>query len=179
MKGDEKGQTFIPIRVLISIVVAGIIAGLAFTGLQYAAKVAAEKQVERECSEMLFQISTMIASGDARDIYDMHYDRGDKRSIELDLPDELIYLGLGVDPDDRVHGLTGNGSCIFYKIEGMSKRVIWLDESMKFRKGRNDSGIWVIDKPEQGFVIRGGGKYTITFELVKDAGEVKYILIES
>jgi len=178
MKRDEKGQTFIPVRVVISIVVAGVIAGLAFAGLQYAMKVGAENQVERECDELLSQISIMVASGDARDIYDMH-DRGDKRTIELDLPDELVYLGLGADPDDSVHGLTGNGSCIFYKIKGMSKKVIWLDENMEFRKGRNDSGRWVIDEPEQGFVIKGGGKYTITFELVKDAGGAEYILIES
>jgi len=177
MKRDERGQTFIPVRVLISIVVAGVVAALAFGGLQYSMKLAAEKQVERECNKLLSQISTMIASGDARDISDMH-DRGDKRIIELDLPAELVYLGLGVDPDDKAYGLTGNGSCIFYKIEGMSKRVIWLDENMEFRKGRNDSGKWVIDEPEQGFVINGGGKYTITFELVKDTGGTKYILIE-
>jgi len=177
MKGDERGQTFIPVRVLISIVVAGVVAALAFEGLQYAMKVVAEKQVERECDELITRISAMIAGGNARDITNPN-DIGDKRRVEINLPDELDYLAFGVDPDDTTSELIDDGSCIFYKIEGMGKRVVWLDNSIKFRKGINDNGRWIIDEPEQGFVINGGGKYTITFELVKDTGGTKYILIE-
>jgi len=67
IKMDERGAIFIPMRVLISIVVMAAIIAIAFLGLQNAIKVAAEKQVERECDELIAMLSTMV-KGDARDI---------------------------------------------------------------------------------------------------------------
>jgi len=179
---DDRGSTFIPMRALMSIVVAGVIIGLVFIGLQHATKISAEKQVERECDDLIASLSTMVAGGDARDILNPQDTQGDSRSIELNLPSKLIYLGLGVDPDsdnDGVleSGLTANGSCIFYKTEGISKGVIWLDDSIKFREGIEENGRWTINDPDQGFVIKGGGKYDITFELVEDVYGTKYILV--
>jgi len=100
---------------------------------------------------------------------------------EFNLPNELVYLGFGVDPDsnndgDLESGLTSNGSCIFYKVEGMSKKVIWLDDDIKFREGESESGRWKIKYPEQGFVIKDGGKIKLSFELVKDFYD-EYVLI--
>lgn len=179
---DNKGVTFIPMRALMSIVMVGIIVGLTFIGIQHVAKISAEKQVERECNNLISSISTMVASGDARDILNPQDARGDSRNITLDLPSKLIYLGLGVDPDPDNNGmlesnLTANGSCIVYKIEGMGKRVIWLDSNIEFREGIEEDGRWVINNPEQGFVIKKGGKYDVTFELVEDAHKTKYVLI--
>jgi len=180
---DNRGATFIPMRALMSIVVAGVIIGLVFIGLQHATKISAEKQVERECNNLISSLSTMVASGDARDVLNPQDSQGDSRNIELNLPDKLIYLGLGIDPDPDNDGVlesgfvTANGSCIFYKTEGMSKGVIWLDDSIEFREGIEENGRWVINDPEQGFVIKGGGEYSITFELVEDVSGAKYILI--
>ena len=175
---DEKGLTFVTMRVLMSIIIAGIIAGLTFVGLQYALKIEAEKQIERECNDLISRISAMVAGGSARYLFDANAPAGDKRIAEIYLPDNIVYLSFGFDPDDKTSMLTSNGSCIFYKIEGRSKRVIWLDKSIKFRKGINISGKWGIKEPEQGFVITEGGKYKITFELVEDINKTKFVLIE-
>ena len=177
---DERGAIFIPMRVLISIVVMAAIVGIAFIGLQNAMKVAAEKQVERECNELISMLSTMV-KGDARDINNPQDMQGSTRTKEFDLPDKLVYIGFGVDPDPDNDGklsskLVGNGSCIFYKVEGMSKKVIWLDNDIKFREGKNESGKWKIKYPEQGFVIKDGGKIKLSFELVKDFSD-EYVLI--
>lgn len=181
---DNRGATFIPMRALMSIVVAGIIVALAFVGIQYVTKIWAEKQVEEECNNLVSSISTMVASGNARDVLNPQDSQGDSRNIKLNLPSKLVYLGLGVNPDPDNNGvlesgLTANGSCIFYKTEGMSRGVIWLDDNIKFREGIEDNGRWVINEPQQGFIIRGGGKYHITFELVEDGYGDRYVLVLS
>jgi hypothetical protein len=169
-------------RVVISIAVGAVIVAMISIGLQNAVKISAEKQVEKECNDLISSLSTMVSSGDGRDVNNPQDNRGDIRSFELNLPDGLSYLGFGTDPDpdnDGVlnSGLTNNGSCIFYKTEGTGKKVIWLDSSVQFREGKNESGRWVINDPQQGFIIAGGGEYKLTFELVEDACKTKYVLV--
>lgn len=177
---DERGTIFVPMRILLSIFVMVAIVGLAFMGLQNSMKVANEKRVERECNELISMLLIMIESS-ARDINDQQDIHGTIRVKEFDLPDKLLYIGFGVDPDpdnDGIleSGLTNNGSCIFYKVEGMSKKVIWLDSKIKFREGENKNGKWEIKMPEQGFIIKKGGKIKISFELVENSFD-RYILI--
>ena len=180
---DNRGATFIPMRALISIIMVGIIVALAFIGLQHAMKIQAEKQVKRECDELVSYLSTLVSGGYARDVDNPLDIQMHTRSIELKLPDDLVYIGFGIDPDENNDGilrsgLTANGSCIFYKIEGLSKKVIWLDEDFKFREGNFDDNRWLIKTPQQGYIIDGGGDYILTFELVKKAG-MTYILVHS
>ncbi|MEA2054040.1 MAG: hypothetical protein U9O96_02820 [Candidatus Thermoplasmatota archaeon] len=179
---DNRGATFIPMRVVVSIIVGAAIVALAFIGLQNAMKISAEKQVERECDKLIISISTMVASGDARDVNNPQDTISHTRGITFNFPNKLVYFGLGIDPDPHNNGnlesgLTDNGSCIFYKIKGMSKKVIWLDDNIKFREGMEEGGRWVINGPEQGFVIKGGGKYKLTLELVEDVYKIKYVLV--
>jgi len=63
-----------------------------------------------------------------------------------------------------------------YKVEGFSKKYIWLDEGIKFRKGTKKNGIWTIKEPSQGYILVGGGKIELTFELVNKNSK-KYVLI--
>ena len=180
IKMDRRGAVFIPMRVLMSIVVMAAIVGLAFIGLQNAKKVAAEKQVESECDELISMLLTMV-EGDVRDVNNLQDIQGSTRTKEFNLPSELVYIGFGVDPDPDNDGkleskLVSNGSCIFYKIERRSKKVIWLDDNIKFREGKNENGRWEIKEPEQGFVIERGGKLKISFEFVEDFFD-KYVLV--
>ena len=172
---------FIPLRFIISVMIMAIIFSVFFAGFKYASRVIAEKNVERECNELIGEISTMVASGNSRDIYDKNILKGDTRTKELKFPDELIYIGFGTDPDANNDGileggLLCNGSCIVYKVDGFSKKYIWLDENIKFRKGIKKNGIWTIKSPPQGYVLVGGGKFELNFELVNKNSE-KYVLI--
>jgi len=179
---DEGGTGVIPLRMLISLVVGAGIVTVAFLGLRNALHTAAEKQVERECDEILSSLSTMVASGDARRASNPEMTRGDTRRMEITLPNELIFLGFGIDPDpdnDGVlsSGLTANGSCIFFKTEGRGKRVMWDTGGVRFREGTQENGRWTVHEPHQGYIIRGGGTYHLTFELVEDYDGTTYVLI--
>ncbi|HEC77047.1 MAG TPA: hypothetical protein ENI33_07315 [Thermoplasmatales archaeon] len=178
---QDKKATFIPLRFVISVVMIAIIFSIFFLGFRYASRIIAEKNVDRECSELIGEISTMVASGNSRNLYDKNSLIGDTRTKKFNFPDELIYIGFGVDPDSNndgilEEGLLCNGSCIVYKVNGFSKKYIWLDESIKFRKGVKKDGIWIIKEPPQGYILVGGGKIELTFELVNKNSE-KYVLI--
>ncbi|MDD3492169.1 MAG: hypothetical protein PHU95_02715 [Candidatus Thermoplasmatota archaeon] len=179
---DKRGMGAIPLRMLISLVVGAGIVAVVFVGLRGALHTAAEKQVERECHEILSSLSTMVASGDARWASNPEMARGDTRSMEITMPDELVFLGFGIDPDpdnDGVlsSGLTANGSCIFFKTEGRGKRAIWDTGGVRFREGTQENGRWAVHEPQQGYIIRGGGTYHLTFELVADYDGTTYVLI--
>jgi len=109
---------------------------------------------------------------------------GTKRTHTFNLPDSLLYLAFGVDPDvdnDGVveTGLTNDGSVIFYRVDGGSKQVIWLsDERCTFREGEYAGGKWVINGDGQGFILNSGGETTLTFELVEKNHE-RCILIHA
>lgn len=185
LKKNKRGATFISMRIVMSIVLAAVIMSLAIVGSQYVIRVLAEKQVERECNDLIASLSTMIASGDARDVNNLLDEQGDSRTIELNLPERLVYIGFGTDPDPDNDGkienqMISDGACIVYKIEGMNKKIIWLDnENIKFREGTlTSNGRWVFNTPLQGFIIKGGGKIKLTFEIVKNfSGE--YVLIHA
>ena len=179
---DKKGATFIPMRVMISIVLAAIIVAIAYVGLHNAMKEKEVSNVKKQCEELVAMLSTMVKSGDARNVENPFDSPGDTREYNFSLPSSLVYIGFGVDPDpdnDGVleSGLTYEGNCIFYRIEGRSKEVIWLEESIKFREGKYENGIWILREPE-GYIIDGGGKTTLIFELIEKKGE-KYILIHA
>jgi hypothetical protein len=178
----RRGAAWIPVRLVISIVVAAAIIAVVFLGLQQANKTSAQSEIEQECDMLAATLSTMVASGDARNVDLPHDPRGDMRTVELSLPEDTSYLGLGVNPavDGDGHledGLTGNGSCIFYRVDGMSERAIWDVGDIKFRQGRKIDGRWMLAQPQQGYVIRGGGKQVITFELVHDSSGNRYVLV--
>ncbi|MEE9440513.1 MAG: hypothetical protein V3V27_01130, partial [Candidatus Thermoplasmatota archaeon] len=93
----------------------------------------AENQVEIDCRTLESKLFTMFGSGIARDVDEINAADGTKRSITFNLPDNLIYLSFGVDPDtdnngELETGLTEDGSTIFYRVAGGSKHVLWLED---------------------------------------------------
>jgi len=142
-----------------------------------------ENHVESECCALESKLQTMVASGVARDVYEINAAEGTKRAHTFYLPDNLIYLSFGVDPDPDNNGvlktgLTENGAVIFYKINGGSKKVIWLDDDFKFREGEYDGDKWVINGLGQGLIIKDSGRATLNFEYV-EKNHNAYILIQS
>jgi len=182
-KLDDIAADMIPIRLIISIsIVAAITAMLAF-GYINLRIIMSENHMENECRTIESKFQTMLASGIARDINEINAAEGTKRVHTFDLPDNLNYIAFGVDPDPDNNGvletgLTENGAVIYYKIDGGSKKVIWLDNDFKIREGKYDGDKWIINNHGEGHIIQGSGHTTLNFEYVKTFNDY-YILIQS
>ena len=144
----------------------------------------AENQVEIDCRTLESKLYTMLGSGIARDVDEINAGDGTKRSVAFNLPDSLMYLSFGVDPDTDNNGvfetgLTENGSAIFYRVAGGSKHVLWLEDEYRLREGKYIDDKWVINGDDgQGYILTGGGMATLIFELVQKNDET-YILIQA
>ena len=182
---DRKGATFISMRLLMSIIVIVVISGLFYVGLKNIMPSIAEAKVEKQINALDTLFQEML-TGDARDVAlyeDYKTQSGERRTFSFNLPSQLNYLGIGTDPDPDNDGhlernLMEDGTVIVYKVEGRSKKIHWLGEDVRIRLGEYKDGNWLIKKPEEGLILKGEGKFEITFELVKYHNE-KYILIHS
>lgn len=180
---DKKGQTFLPMRLLMSIVVIAAISAVFYVGIKNMMPAMAENKVERQITELQAMFEEII-KGDARNLNIMENYKtspGERRVFKLDLPSSLAYLGIGTDPDPDNDGqlersLIEDGRIIVFKIKGRSKKIYWLEEDIKIRLGKYEDDNWLIKEPEEGLIIANGGEYKITFELVT-YHEEKYILI--
>ena len=178
---DSIASEMIPIRLIISIIIIAAIAAMVGMGFATLNTTFAENKIESDCKTLETNLYSMLNSGVARDVDEIGADDGTKRVQTFDIPDNVIYLAFGVDPDPNNDGiletgLTNNGSIISYRVSGGSKHIIWLDEQFRFREGNNSKGRWDIN--DQGFIISDSGKITLIFELVEKNHET-YILIQS
>jgi len=181
---DNTASEMIPMRLVISMAVIAVISFMVAFGYNSFSITLAENQVENECNILESKLYTMVGSGVYRDVDEINASDGTKRTHTFDLPDNLMFLAFGVDPDPDNDGnfdtgLTSNGSVIFYRIAGSNKQVIWFpEEDFKFREGKYVNNKWIINNDEQGFIFGSGGKTTLTFELV-EKNHAKCILIHS
>lgn len=181
---NDFAAEMIPIRLIISIAIIAAIALMIGVGFRNLSITLAENQIEIECRTLESKLYTMMGSGVARDVDEINAGDGTKRSITFNLPDSLMYLAFGVDPDsdndgELETGLTENGSAIFYRVSGGSKHVLWLtQDEYRFIEGKYIDGKWVINGDGQGYIITSGGSTTLTFELVQKNHEI-YILIQA
>jgi hypothetical protein len=182
MNGDA--VEMIPIRLLISIVVIAAILLLVAVASESLRVSLAEHQVEGECRRVLSSLSTMVASGVARDVDAPDAPDGTLRVHTIRLPDSLLYLSFGGAPDPLNTGevrptLTADGAAVFYRVQGGSIHVIWLPADIyKFREGTLRENTWVMNGTGESFIIRQGGTLTLTFELVQQ-NHVRYILVHA
>ncbi|MEM1513710.1 MAG: hypothetical protein QXW78_00540 [Candidatus Thermoplasmatota archaeon] len=165
---NKKGFT-IPVRVVISLILAFFIVSIFYLYWRKIEFAKAEENVRKQIDDILSEIEIMVASGDARKIYNPSDLSGDKRKIDLNLPEKVDFVSFGFNPEKG----SSEGNCIFYKIKGGNERVIWL-ENIYFRKGEYENGRWTISN--EGFMIKNG-KYSLIFELVEDISGKKYVLI--
>jgi len=180
-KLDDFAADMIPMRLIISIAVIAVITILLVFGYRSFSISSAENLVEQECREVESELFSMISTGIARNLDEMNADDGTIRSCSLNLPDNLIYLSFGVDPDPDndgalTTGLTVNGTVMCYRVDGGSKKTVWLDERFKFREGRFFANRWIINDLGQGYIINSGGTSNLVFELVEKNNE-SFILI--
>jgi hypothetical protein len=172
----------IPVRLIISIAIISAIAVMMIFASSSLRILLAEHQVEQECRLLESTLSTMVGSGVPRDVDEASTTEGTKRVQVFTLPDSLLYLSFGGDPDSLntgvlKPGLIEGGAAIFYRVNGGSKQVIWLPkETYKFREGTYVDNKWVINGTGQSFIVHSGGKITLVFERVQK-NHVIYILV--
>jgi hypothetical protein len=172
----------IPVRLIVSIAIVAAIAFMVVIASSNLRVLLAEQQVEKECRSLESSLCTMLSSGAARDIDETGAAEGTKRIQTFSLPDSLVYLCFGGDPDFSGTGvfqpdLIEDGTVIVYKVEGGSNKVMWLPkETCKFREGTIVDNKWVIAGTGQSYIIHSGGKITLVFECVQKSHQV-YILI--
>jgi hypothetical protein len=181
-KIDNTASEMIPIRLIISIAIMAAIAFMLAVGYNNLSITLSENQIENQYITLESKLYTMLASGVTRDVDELNAGDGTMRTHTFDLPDNVVYLAFGIDPDpnnngELITGLTDDGSAVFYKVSNGNKHVIWLSgDDFRFREGNNTNGKWIINNDEQGFILRNSGKTTLTFELVQKNHE-KYVLI--
>jgi hypothetical protein len=179
---DTFAAEMIPIRLIISIAIIAVIAVLVGVGMGFLRTSLAEREVEQQCRQVTATLCTMVQSGVPRDLDEWNAAEGTKRIQTLTLPETLVYLSFGGDPDAGNTGVlhqevTEDGSAIFYKVQGGSKQVIWLAKgTYRFREGRFSNGTWTLNGKGCSYVIDHGGRSTLVFELVQK-NHVVYILI--
>lgn len=183
LKKNNLATEMIPIRLIISITIISAIVLMVGVGFKNFCITSAENKLEIECNMLESNLITMIGSGVARDVDEINAVDGTKRSLSFDLPDNLVYLSFGVDPDSDNNGiletgLTENGCVIFYKVSESNKHVIWFEDYYKFREGKYIDDRWIINGDGQGYIVTSGGKSNLTFELVKKNHET-FILIHA
>ncbi len=126
----------------------------------------------------------MVGGGAVRDVDDLHAPEGAKRVQTITLPDSLLYLSFGGDPEASNTGvfssdLIEDGAVIFYRVQGGSKQVIWLPkETFKFRKGALMDSHWTVDGNGQSLILHSPGTMTLVFERVQK-NHKSYILIHN
>lgn len=181
-KIDNTASEMIPIRLIISIAIMAAIAFMLAVGYNNLSITLPENQIENQYITLESKLYTMLASGVTRDVDELNAGDGTMRTHTFDLPDNIVYLAFGIDPDpnnngELTTGLTDDGSAVFYKVSNGNKHVIWLSgDDFRFREGNNTNGKWIINNDEQGFILRNSGKTTLTFELVQKNHE-RYVLI--
>ena len=174
----------LPIRLMMSLaIVAAVI--LLFTAASTTLRtMLAEQVIESQCRRLESSLSTLAQSGACRDVDDASAPEGTKRVQTFTLPDSLVYLSFGDDPDPLntellSSMLLNDGAVIAYKVQGGSKHVIWLPlETMKFRAGACIDDHWVIQGTGRNVLIRTGGTVTLVFERVQKNHEC-YILVHT
>jgi len=180
-KMNEYAADMIPTRLMISAAIVSAIILMILLGLLNLNVILAENQIENDCRALESKIYTMLSSGVPRDVDETGAGDGTKRSHTFNLPDSILFLSFGVDPDENNDGvletgLTENGAVIYYKVQDGSKHVIWFDERFRLQEGKFENNKWIIHGSGEGFVVTSSGEVTLNFELV-EKNHIIYVLI--
>lgn len=179
---DDAAAEMLPVRLVISVAMIAAVL-LLLVGASGTLRIfLAEQQVERQCLLLESSLATMVANGVFRDVDECSTAEGTKRVHTLILPDSLIYLSFGGDPDllhtnGDTSGFVEEQPVIFYQVQGGSKKVLWLpNKTYSFREGTLVDSRWVINGTSQSYIVQGGGTTTLVFECVQK-NHIPYILI--
>lgn len=156
---DDSAVDSIPVALAATVIIIGIIAGLAAFGIRNTTPAMQLASVDTQANAMANDCRYLLSLA-PRYLDDPCSPKGAYRTIELDLPDGTEYLSFGYDPeaDGKENGV------IFYKVYGARKAII-VDETAKFRAS------------DGGRAILSPGRYNIGIEYARDALGHRYLLI--
>ena len=181
---DTEGIDTIPLKMVVYLVITGCVLALIAISWNAIVPVKHGYDVEKQLSEASLELLS-LQRGKARDISIPFSSEGSICSIELDFPQEVTYVGFGVDPDPDNDGNITNsvwnieGNTIIYRYDnGVRKRWLIEGEQINFSQGfQSDSGKWFSDDTldssynmDKGVVIEKPVSGTYVFELVRNNG---------
>jgi len=178
---DDSGAMEIPLRLVVYVILTAVILAIAIIGLSNLKPGMTTDTMEKQIGIIKVSLNAM-QYGSARNLIDPASPAGNLRTFNINLPEDIEYLAFGVDPDPDNNGnltdtkenlITERGNVIFYKSWKGSKIRVPLEENIELREGLFDRGRWILNNAngkQYGIVLRGNGKFSITFELVYDTG---------
>jgi len=171
------GSEMIPIRLIISISVIGVISFLVVQGLTMSYHVINEGEFSQSLTTLQKNVETIVNIGHPRDVSDVFSLKGTTHVHSLYVPSEIMSVSFGSDINVNSSELDmGNLSKIQYSSLNTGDHVLWCDSSCQFIKGIFNDGRWLPSWNDSRFTIKEQGQCMITFELVTD-GSSLFILV--
>lgn len=174
----------IPLRMIMSVAIIAAMSVMIAVGYQQYTIMCSEAMVTNDLSAFQAELTTLLASGVPRDVNQQGAGNGTIRVHTFRLPDSLVYLAFGVDPDpdnigERSTGLCEDGAMMCFRVQGGSKHIRWVPHSAyRFREGIYADGTWVLNTPAQGHIVTQAGSHTLVVELVNHNGQL-YLLLHA
>ena len=185
---DTRGVDTIPLKLVVYLALTGAVMVLIAVSWGNIMPFIEGADVDEQITDAALKI-TSIKQGAARDIQDTRSADGSMCVVELSLPDNVRFVGFGVDPDPDANGnftdsewVVEENTIVYQYSNGVKKRVFLNGDTIQFRNGVQDaSGRWVIDTNldvanghDMGVVLDGPISGEFIFEMVFD-GE-RYML---
>ena len=179
---DTRGVDTIPLKLVVYLALTGAVMVLIAVSWGNIMPFIEGADVDKQITDSALKI-TSIQRGSARDILDQRSFDGSMCIVELFLPDNVRFVGFGVDPDPDANGnltdsewVVEDNTIVYQYLNGVKKRVFLNMETVQFRNGVQDtSGRWVIDDNldvanghDVGVVLEGPVSGEFIFEMVFD-----------
>ena len=179
---DTRGVDTIPLKLVVYLALTGAVMVLIAVSWGNIMPFIEGADVDKQITNAALEI-TSIKQGAARDIRDTRSADGSMCIVELSLPDNVRFVGFGVDPDPDANGnltdlkwVVEDNTIVYQYSNGVKKRVFLNGETVQFKNGVQDvSGRWVIDANldvanghDAGVVLEGPVSGEFIFEMVFD-----------
>ena len=177
---DDEAVEFLPIRLMISMVIIGVITLLFILGSSRVSREVADNQIEQQLLDLETKLNLLVTTGSPRDL-DHPIINGSLRSYRLYIPEHVHYVCFGGDPtieteDSDMIQHHRMMSSIVYLCEPKSKRIRWLDQKIRLVKGSRINDEWTLPPNPEMFVCTESGTYDLCFELVERNNDI-YVMI--
>ena len=179
---DTRGVDTIPLKLVVYLALTGAVMVLIAVSWGNIMPFIEGADVDKQITDAALKI-TSVQQGAARDLLDTRSADGSMCIVELSLPDNVRFVGFGVDPDPDANGnladskwVAEDNTIVYQYLNGVKKRVFLNGETVQFKNGVQDtSGRWVIDTNldvanghDAGVVLEGAVNGEFIFEMVFD-----------
>jgi len=176
---DTLAIDHIPVRLLVSISLIGVITSLTIFGVIYLQTTLAEDRLTEEMLQLKSKLELLAQSPSARVIDDASDHSQSAMTFDLTIPSCIDSLQFFEIIDKSNENATRDTQFIkpalSYQVQGKNRQTIWFNHNLLIIHGvlRNES--YTPDVHEPYVVLTKPGTYQLTFELVEQ-NETRYIL---